>query len=101
MSVLLTRCSGFSGGDQVWNQQPAQKRDTIKLLQAVKMSLEQRNVSLKSTDGGIAAGAAPPDYIFGQFLHSSGSGRDTKPSQGMAQCTAINSSSALHPSVCT
>lgn len=49
------------------------------------MTLGQTNVSLRSTDGGIAAGAAPPDYIFGQLMHSSEPGRDTKPPQAMAQ----------------
>lgn len=80
-----------------------QKRDTIKPLQAVKMTPGQTNVSLKSTDGGAAAGAAPPDYIFSQLLLSSEPGKDTKLSQATAQHTTINCSSALQPysSVCT
>lgn len=81
MPVLLPRCSGFSSGDQGWSQQPVQKSDTKIPLQAVKMTPGQTNVSLKSTDGGIAAEAAPPDYIFSQLLLSSEPGRDTKLSQ--------------------
>lgn len=67
------------------------------------MTLEQMDAMLKSPDGHIAAGAAPPDCIFGQLLESSGPGQDTKPSSAVRHFTAMNSHTALQPcsSVCT
>lgn len=63
MPVFLARCSGFSGGDRGLESAASTEKRHKKTLQAVKTTLGQTNVSLKSTDGGIAAGAARPDCI--------------------------------------
>lgn len=46
MPVLLTRCRGFSGGDQGLEWAASTEKRHQKILQAVKMTLGQANVSL-------------------------------------------------------